>query len=180
MDERALAKRLRRGSRGALESAVRGLTPYVSTVILRTLAGRACREDVEELTADVFLALWRNAATLDPVQGLRPWLAATARNRAIDWQRAQRGLEPLPEEAADPSEGPEQLALRREQSARLWAAVDALPEPDRSLFIRYYYEEEPLKAAAKALGLGLSNAKQKLYRGRKRLKNMLTEEAERP
>ena len=55
-------------------------TPYVSAVILRTLAGRACREDVEELCADVFVSLWAHADTLDPEaeKGLRPWLAAVA------------------------------------------------------------------------------------------------------
>ena len=44
MDERALVRRLRSGSRLALEQAIRQFTPYVSAVILRTLAGRAARE----------------------------------------------------------------------------------------------------------------------------------------
>ena len=51
MDERALVKKLNRGSRSALDTAVERFTPYVSAVILRPLAGRACREDVEELCA---------------------------------------------------------------------------------------------------------------------------------
>ena len=50
--------------------------------MVRVLAGRGAREDVEELTADVFLALWAHAGELDPEQGLRPWLGAVARNRA--------------------------------------------------------------------------------------------------
>ena len=51
--------------------------------MVRVLAGRGAREDVEELTADVFLALWAHAGELDPEQGLRPWLGAVARNRAM-------------------------------------------------------------------------------------------------
>lgn len=178
MDERKIVEKLNRRSRPALEAAVRQLTPYVSTVIFRTLSGRVCREDVEELAADVFLSLWNHAGEIDPRQGLRPWLSAVARNRAIDWQRTHRSYEPLPEDAADPSEGPEQRAVRRDWSARLWAAVDGLPEPDRSLFFRYYYEEEPLGEIAKALGLSQSAAKQKLFRGRKRLKTILSEGGE--
>lgn len=178
MDERKIAEKLNRRSRPALEAAVRQLTPYVSTVIFRTLAGRACREDVEELAADVFMSLWNHAGEIDPRQGLRPWLSVVARNRAIDWQRTHHSCEPLPEDAADPSEGPEQRAVRRDWSARLWAAVDGLPEPDRSLFFRYYYEEEPLKEIAKTLGLSQSAAKQKLFRGRKRLKTILSEGGE--
>lgn len=176
MDERKLAERIRRKRRGALEQAVEQFTPYVSTVILRTLSGRACREDVEELTADVFLALWTHAETLDPTQGLRPWMAAVARNKATDWLRANRPCDPLPEDTQDSAEGPEERAERREWSARLWAAVDALPEPDRSLFFRYYYEEEKLKEIARDLGLSPGAAKQRLYRGRKTLKAALLDE----
>ena len=84
MDERRLAEKLKARSRPALDQAVRRFTPYVGTVICRTLSGRAAREDVEELTADVFLALWEHAPDLDPAQGLRPWLAAVARNQAVD------------------------------------------------------------------------------------------------
>ena len=178
MDERMFIKKLNRGSRSALDQAIQRYTPYVSAVILRALAGRACREDVEELCADVFVALWTHAGEIDPDQGVRPWLAAVARNRAIDWLRRQRPAAPIPEDAPDPAPGPEELAQRRERSARLWAAVDSLPEPDRSLFFRYYYEEEPLKSIAKALGLSQSAAKQKLFRGRKRLKAILSEGGE--
>lgn len=180
MDERTLVKKLNRHSRGALDHAVGRYTPYVSAVILRALAGRACREDVEELCADVFVALWAHADQLDPEQGLRPWLAAVAKNKATDWLRWQRPSAPLPEDAPDPSPGPEELAQRRDQSARLWAAVDALGEPDRALFIRYYYEGDKLKTIAAELGLSQTAAKQRLFRGRKALRAALREGEETP
>ena len=173
MDERAFIKKLNRGSRSALDQAIERYTPYVSAVILRALAGRACREDVEELCADVFVALWSHAHQLDPEQGLRPWLAAVARNKAADWLRRCRPADPIPDNAPDPSPGPEELAQRREQSARLWAAVDALEEPDRTLFLRYYYEGDKLKTVAAELGLSQTAAKQRLFRGRKTLKAAL-------
>ena len=173
MDERTLIQKLTRPSRGALDQAVSRYTPYVSAVLLRALAGRACREDVEELCADVFVALWTHAGQIDPDQGVRPWLAAVARNRAIDWLRRQRPAAPIPEDAPDPAPGPEELAQRRDQSARLWAAVDALGEPDRTLFMRYYYEEDKLKTIAAELGLSQTAAKQRLFRGRKALRAAL-------
>ena len=178
MDERKLVKKLNRRSRSALDWAVSRYTPYVSAVILRTLAGRACHEDVEELCADVFVALWTHADTLDPEQGLRPWLATVAKNKAVDWLRRQHPSVSIPENASDLSPGPEELAQRRDQSARLWAAVEALGEPDRTLFIRYYYEEGKLKSIAAELGLTQTAAKQRLFRGRKALKTMLQEGAE--
>ena len=180
MNESKLIQKLNRRSRSALDQAVSRYTPYVSAVILRAVAGRACREDVEELCADVFVALWTHADALDPERGVRPWLAAVAKNKATDWLRRQRPSVPIPEDAPDPSPGPEELAQRRDRSARLWAAVDALGEPDRTLFIRYYYEEDKLKTVAAELGLSQTAAKQRLFRGRKALKAVLQEGVETP
>ena len=178
MDERRLAEKLKARSRPALDQAVRRFTPYVGTVICRTLSGRAAREDVEELTADVFLALWEHAPDLDPAQGLRPWLAAVARNQAVDFLRRLRSAAPLPEDAPAPGGGPEDLLVRRDQAARLWEAVEELGEPDRTLFVRYYYEDASLKETALELGLSQTAAKQRLFRGRKKLKAMLSEGAD--
>lgn len=135
---------------------------------------------MEELSADVFVALWTHAGTLDPEveKGLRPWLAAVAKNKATDFLRRSRPSAPIPEDAPDPSPGPEELAQRRDQSARLWAAVDGLEEPDRTLFVRYYYEGDKLKTIAAELGLSQTAAKQRLFRGRKALKAALQEGAE--
>lgn len=164
MDERKLAKKLRRKRREALEQAVEYYTPYVSAALLRALSGRACREDIEELTAEVFLALWADAGTLDPDQDIRTWLTAAARDKAADWLQAQRG-----EDARERTE-------RRSWSARLWAAAEALPEPDRSLIFRYYYEGEALKTIARDLALTQGAAKARLSQGRRRLKAALLDE----
>ncbi|MDB7881657.1 sigma-70 family RNA polymerase sigma factor [Flavonifractor plautii] len=175
MDEITLAKKLRQGSRLALERAIDRFTPYVSAVVVRVLAGRGAREDVEELTADVFLALWAHAGELDPEQGLRPWLGAVARNRAMDWLRTHKEAAPLPEDAAAPGGAdPQAEAERREWAARLWDAVEGLDEPDRTLFLRYYYCGDKLKDIARALGLTQTAAKQRLFRGRKALRDTLT------
>ena len=100
-------------------------------------------------------------------------MAGVARTRPTDWLRRQRPAAPIPEDAPDPAPGPEELAQRRERSARLWAAVDALGEPDRTLFMRYYYEEDKLKTIAAELGLSQTAAKQRLFRGRKALRAAL-------
>lgn len=180
MDEHALVRKLNQRSRHALELAIRQFTPYVSAVIFRTLKGYACQEDLEELTADVFLTLWRQAGALDPDRSLRPWLAAVARNKARDAIR-RRGEEtiPLPEDwGGDAGRDPAAEMLRREEAARLWRAVETLPEPDRTLFFRYYYEGDLLKEIAAALGLSETAAKQRLFRGRKTLKQKLMEGVE--
>ena len=76
MREQKLARRLAQGRRDALEQIVRTYTPYVSAVAWRTAQGQVSREDMEEIAADVFLALWNSRDRLDAEKGLRPWLAA--------------------------------------------------------------------------------------------------------
>ena len=66
MTEEQLIKALRRGDPSALEELLDRYTPYVSSVIARILRGR--QADVEELTADVFLAAWDNRDKLRPGQ----------------------------------------------------------------------------------------------------------------
>ena len=58
--------------------------------------------------------------------------------------------------------------------------MDALDEPDRTLFIRYYYEEDKLKTIAAELGMTQTAAKQRLFRGRKALRAALQEGVETP
>ena len=88
---------------------------------------------------------------------------------------ASEELPPLPEDAAAPGGAdPQAEAERREWAARLWDAVEGLDEPDRTLFLRYYYCGDKLKDIARALGLTQTAAKQRLFRGRKALRDTLT------
>lgn len=66
MTEEQLVKALRRGELPALEELLERYTPYVSSVVSRILRGR--QADVEELTADVFLAAWDNRDKLRPAR----------------------------------------------------------------------------------------------------------------
>lgn len=178
MDDAKLIRRLQKHSRGALETVIGQYTAYVGAVIWRTLGMDASQEDAEEIASDVFLALWAHVDELDAAQGLRPWLGTVTRNKAVDRLRQSKPTLSLPEDAAEPSPGPEELTERADGARRLWLAVDALGEPDRTLFLRHYYEGDQLSAVAHDLGMNLSTAKTKLFRGRKKLKELLTEGGE--
>ena len=88
MNDKKLAQRLKRGDRLALDRAMDAYAGYLSTVVWRALGPAANAEDVEEIVSDAFLALWSRRDSLDPEQGLKSWLAAVARNRAVDRLRA--------------------------------------------------------------------------------------------
>lgn len=121
---------------------------------------------------ETFMALWQHAADLDPERPLRPWLGTVATNKAKNRLRAYVPAAPIPENAPAPVDL-QQQAEERETGALLFQAVDALDEPERTLFLRYYYEGEKLKTIAADLGMNLSTAKTKLRRGRLLLRETL-------
>lgn len=174
MAEHDLILRLKAGDRQALEALIDRYTHYCGAVAARALGPCPSREDLEEVAADAFLALWRGREGLDPDRPLRPWLAVTARNLALDRLRARRETQELSPRLPDSRPGPEELAERQALHDQLRRLVEGLEEPDRTLFLRYYYEEEPLYQVASRLGMNLSTAKTRLARGRKRLKQALT------
>ena len=175
MEEEKLARRLQKGDRAALRQVIETYTSYVSAIAFRALGGCCTAEDLEELTADVFLALWTHREGLDPDKGVRAYLAAAARNKAIDFSRRRPQALPLTADLPDRAPTPEEAAVKRAEAQFLYDSVQAMDEPDRSLFLRYYYEDEPLKDVARDLKLSPSAAKSRLARGRARLKQRFSE-----
>lgn len=175
MTEAKWIQKLQAGDRFALNRAMDTYTPYLSAVVWRVMGPAATAQDVEEVVSDAFLALWSHRETLSPEKGLKPWLAAVARNKAIDALRASP-LPSLPLETAEEKAGPglDQEVERRMFAARLWSAVEELGPPDDALVFRFYYEGDRLKNIAADLGLSLPAAKVRLHRARQKLKGILT------
>lgn len=171
MEDSALIRKLQKGNTGALDALIRRYTPYVSACAYRVM-GSLPREELEEVVADTFVALWRHCADLDPEKSLRPWLGTVAANKAKDRLRSYSPASPIPEDAPAPVDIQRQTE-EKETGKALWQLVDSLEEPERTLFLRYYYEGEKLKAIAADLGMNLSTAKTKLRRGRLLLREQL-------
>ncbi len=171
MDDKTLIRKLQKGSAGALESLIHRYTPYVSACAYRHL-GHLPREELEEAVADTFVELWRHAADLNPEGSLRPWLGTVAANKAKNRLRAYFPTAPIPDDTPAPVDIQRQTEEQETQEA-LWRLVDGLEEPERTLFLRYYYEGEKLKTIASELEMNLSTAKTKLRRGRSFLREMI-------
>jgi RNA polymerase sigma factor (sigma-70 family) len=122
----------------------------------------------------------RRPATYDPAAGtLQTWLAMLARRRAIDAIRraarqqrraaAERG--PVPT-APDPAEAAVDAAL----TASLRAAVDALPEVQRTAVLLAYAGGLTAREVAARLGIPEGTAKSRLRLGLRRISRLLAAE----
>ena len=112
-DAKAL-QRLQRGDEEALAWLMDRYTPYVHTVVCHIMGQYMSQADMEEVDADVFVALWHNAASIRPA-ALKGWLGSVARNAAKNKLRGAGQEIPLEDDVMLLSEDtPEDEALRAE------------------------------------------------------------------
>lgn len=173
IQEKELLARLRRSDPAGLEELIERYTPYVSAVAARVLPG--CPEEWEELTAETFLEAWSRRKILRG-DNLKGWLGTVVRNRAFNRLRAKRETLPLEEDALLLTPDSPQIELEQKELEQvLRRALNSLERTNRELFVRHYYYGQTVAKAAEEMGLNLSTAKNRLYRGRERLKNYLKE-----
>ena len=65
---------------------------------------------------------------------------------------------------------PREHAISREETQLLWRALESMPETYRIPMILFYREGRSVAAVAETLGITPAAAKERLYRGRKLLK----------
>ena len=132
--------------------------------------------DAEDLTATVFLELWRRRTHARIVDdSLLPWLLVTAANTARNATRARNRYRrflaalPQPEHQHDHAgDVAHELDLQPQVQALL-AAIATLPATDRSLIVLTALEGLSLEHASGAVGISYGAAKTRLSRLRRRL-----------
>jgi RNA polymerase sigma-70 factor (ECF subfamily) len=160
------------GDRPAFRRLYELSSPKVFGVLVGMLRDR---DAAAEVAQEVYVSVWRNAASFRPERGSAlGWLVTIARNRAIDRLRAARArgvsarIDDFPDLAADtaPAESAvDALALRR-------ALLALRPEPRRALllvFFRGYTHEE----VARALNVPVGTSKTWVRRGLMALREAL-------
>jgi RNA polymerase sigma-70 factor (ECF subfamily) len=136
-DER-LMLRFQAGDVRAFEELVRRHRTPVFSFLLRLTGDRGRAED---LCQETFLRLVRASAGWEPRALLRTWLYQVARNQAVDEARRQafRRAEPLDDPARgvepSPDPGPDAAAEGALLRPKLEAALAALPEEQREVFL---------------------------------------------
>ena len=176
MNDRRLLHRLRRGDESVLPELIRQYSGYVYAIASNILSHAMSEEDIEEVVADTFTSVWENRQNIES-EMLKAYLAAVVRNKAKSALRRCRAEEPLEDDLIQISipNQPEQKILLSELRELAHDAVDSLGEPDREIFQRYYFLYQKTEDIAESLGLKDATVRTKLARGRKRLKEYLTE-----
>ena len=176
--DRKLLAALQAQNPQGLEDAIHRYSPYVAGVIRRVLGQLGTREDLEELSSDVFVALWKSAGTLREDSNLKLWLGVVARNRALKHLRSLRLELPLDDGLlpADLQQEPSRFWERQEEARQVRQAVLSMEPPDQDIFLRHYFWWQSVDRIAGELGMNPSTVKSRLKRGREKLRNKLKKE----
>jgi len=136
--------------------------------------------EAEEVLQEVFLHVWKAAATFDASRGpVLAWLLVATRSRSIDrlrsrrprWSAGVRSLEEVPETAS--REDLEADAAGREWEARCRAAIGQLPEEQRRALELAYFEGLTHQEIAQRTATPLGTVKTRVRLGLMKLRERI-------
>ena len=182
-----LAARARRGDDAGLRAD--HATPQPPTVQARTQSGPGRRE-AEDVLQEAYLRAYARLGELAERRALAAWLARIVANEALGRLRAAArvvSLDDLPDGQpgrttrttaldrgpASDQPDPERLAASSELRRLLEAAVDALPEEFRTVFVLREVEGLSTAETAACLAIRPETVKTRLYRARRLLQERL-------
>ena len=129
----------------------------------------------QEVTQEVFEAIWRSARAFAPGRGnVRTWILALAHHKSVDAMRRQRvrAAEPLSEFHEDDADVVAQ-ALRRVEGDEVRSALAGLSEAQRTVVVLAYYGGYTQQEIARRLGIPLGTVKTRIRDGLLRLRDRL-------
>lgn len=174
MKEEDIIARLRDGDSQAMEALMQQYGPFLRYILTPILLNASERE---ECFSEVIARIWQKQAQYDPGKGSwKAWVAAIARNTALNWNRTRKQTEPLSEEIPADTMAPEDILLRKERQKALEQALLQVSRQERLLFYRKYYYLQSTAQIARELGMTERAVEGKLYRLKKKLRNLLGED----
>jgi len=116
------------------------------------------REDAEDLTADIFVKLWKMHANFESINNIKAFLYITARNSCIDFLRhrqrqTQKQKDLLYLLLQEPAEGTLKEDTRAEVLRAIYEEIERLPAARRKVFKLAYLDGLSNDAIAEFLGL---------------------------
>ncbi len=144
---------------------------YQENIYLASFSICRNQEDSEDVVQDTFLRYLHSTQEFESEEHIKAWLLRVAINKSKNMLAAfwHRNKMPLEDYMAD-------ISFREPEDLVLTEAVLALPKAYRIVIHLYYYEDYSVSEISQILGISKSAVKNRLLRGRKRLKTVLKED----
>ena len=125
------------------------------------------RAEAEDITSETFVRLWTAPGEIR-VTTVKAYLFTIARHLYLDGRRAQARLTALDTDVASDARSAEDRATARSEVAQVRAAIQRLPDQDRTALLMRA-NGLPYEEIAQALRASVGAIKVRVHRARKRL-----------
>lgn len=149
-------------------------------VLLRYLAFQYIRDwsIVDDIMQEVFLKIWLNIDSLKHMHKLKSWLYSTTANQCIDYFRSKyvkttHLFDSLEELNITFSESVELQVIKNFEYTNLYQIIRTLPIHFKEPIELFYFKDCTYKEISISLGINISTVKNRLFRGRLLLKELI-------
>jgi len=149
----------------------------VYSIILRQTRNN---DDANDLAQDVFFKVYKNLKSYTPEFKFSTWVMRITSNHIIDQHRKKK-LESVSYEVYTEDGGqigtdvsPESTYLQQEDSRRINKILTGLPEIYKVPVVLFHQNGLSYQEISDTIGEPISKVKNRIFRGRKLLKNLLT------
>lgn len=167
------------GHRDAFDSLVTRHYRAIYNMVYRMLGNS---EDAADLTQEAFVRIYTRLDTFQLDRSFLAWARTVASNLCIDHLRRRRTPPVSLDERLEsgqqhadfgPGVSPEEQLEMAEDSRRVLAAVQQLPEKQRAVLVLRHIEGLKLEEIAETLRMPLGTVKTMLFRGREAVRKMV-------
>lgn len=136
-------------------------------------------EDASDIVQETMVRIYQNLKRMNHAGSLHEYMRKTATNCAIDLLRKRRGdaqqIDEIAEVLPDDNENiiPESFLHKKEKRQWIISCIDQLNELERVPIVLFYFEQYSQKEIAKFLGEKENTIKQRINRGKQRLKKQI-------
>ena len=138
-------------------------------------------EEAADLTQEIFLRVYRHLGSFGGRSSLKTWIFRIAVNHCRDrlsrWRPLTQPLGDDPGEGevayADPSRGPEELAVAADEGRRVAEGLARLPPAFREAVVLRDIEGLSYEEIAEVLGVRIGTVRSRIARGRDQLRALL-------
>lgn len=174
----ALVQNSLKGKDESFAELVRRYKNLVFATVYRILGDY---EESLDLSQEIFIKIYKNLGRYSPKHKFSTWVITIATNHTIDFCRKKK-LEIVPIENSEyyftQTPSAENSYLESERTSAINKALLSLPDKYLKPIIMYHNEGMKYSEISEALGLPLSMVKNRIYRGRKLLRELLEKESE--
>ena len=162
-----LVARCRAGDEAAWGALVDRYARYVYAIATRVY--RLTPEDAEDVFQEVFARVFERLDTLRDGDALRPWIAQTARNCAVDSLRRSGREVPVDVVPEDADDGVERL----DEALTVHAALDRLSPECHEILDRFFCRDESYRTIGDELALPSGTIASRIARCLARLRDVI-------